>query len=213
MTIAIKICGLSEKQTLLETVQAGADFIGFVHYPKSARHVSIATAAHLKSFLPSSVKSVVVLVNPDDNLLSKISHEVQPNFFQLHGAEPPERLLEIHKKFPQIGIIKAISIFDLNDVKNTEKFYKSADYLLFDAKPTSDKMQHGGNGISFNWELLANFSASIPWFLSGGLNCKNVREAIAKTGAKMIDVSSGVECQAGVKDAELIKKFVKIARN
>ena len=252
-------------------VRAGADFIGFVHYQKSPRHVSIEQAAKLKSLLPPSVKSVMVVVNPNDELLAEIASKMSPDFFQLHGEETPERVAEIRKNFPQIGIIKAIAIRDLHDIESAKRYSSlslrgakrqsnpepqnwiaspqkrfvarnDADYLLFDAKPTDKNMMHGGNGIAFDWDLLANYSchpdtelakrkdllqrqdpsvASLSqddnyceekWFLSGGLNAKNVAEAIHKTGAKMVDVSSGVESSAGVKDVGLIAEFVKAVR-
>ena len=249
--VSIKICGLSAEETVLAAVNAGADFIGFVYYPKSPRHVSIEKAANLKKLLPPTVRSVMVLVNPDDNLLIKIATQVQPDYIQLHGDETVERLQEISKKInsmpsltselmsveiqndkdwiasatprndKRIGIIKAISVKTADDIKYAEKFAEVADYLLFDAKPTDKNMLRGGNGISFNWELLVNKSMDSRfrgndkdnWFLSGGLNASNVKDAIKKTGAKFIDVSSGVESSAGVKDIKMIEEFVKAVNN
>lgn len=220
MTIAIKtkikICGLNDEISVRAVIKSAADYAGFVHYSKSPRHVSIAQVTNLKSLLPASVKSVMVLVNPTDELLAEIAREMQPDFFQLHGDEIPERLREIHKKFPQIKLIKAISVRNSDDIKKSENFYDVADFLLFDAKPTNSNMMHGGNGISFDWSLLAGNTPPIPipinWFLSGGLNVENITDAIQQTGAKFLDVSSGVEKSAGVKSAELIENFVKVAR-
>lgn len=211
MTIAIKICGLSDENSIQAVIKAKADFAGFVHYPKSPRHVSVQRAAELKSLLPSTIKSVMVVVNPDDKLLTDIASVMQPDYLQLHGDESPERITEIRKKFPNIGIIKAISVRTANDIKTAEKFYDFADFIMFDAKPTNSTMMHGGNGISFDWNILAGYDKK-NWFLSGGLNAENVAHAIKISSAKMIDVSSGVESAPGVKDAGLIENFVKVVR-
>lgn len=212
MMIAIKICGLSDETSVRAVIKSGADYAGFVHYQKSPRHVSISQAAYLKSLLPSSIKSVMVLVNPNDELLAEIATNMQPDFFQLHGDETPERLREIHKNFPQIKLIKAITVQNSEDIKKSENFYDVADFLLFDAKPSSDNMMHGGNGISFDWSVLAGNAPTKNWFLAGGLNVQNIKEALMITSARFIDVSSGVESSAGVKDAGMIEEFVKVAR-
>jgi len=212
MSVKIKICGLSEEKNLLAAVRAGVDFIGFVHHQKSPRHVSIERALELQKLLPKTIKSVLVVVNPSDDLLSEISQKLQPDFVQLHGDESFERVKEIKEKFPTIGIIKAISVRDAEDIKQAEKFEGLADYLLFDAKPTDKNMLHGGNGIAFDWELLAEYKGAKNWFLSGGLNAENIRDAIQKTGSFGVDVSSGVEREAGVKDISLIENFIKMVR-
>lgn len=212
MTIAVKICGLSDEISVRAVIESGADFVGFVHYPKSPRHVSVERAAQLKMLLPDNIKSVMVVVNPDDKLLSDIAGIMKPDFLQLHGNEMPERLTEIRKKFPKIKMIKAISMCNLDDIKIAENYYDIAEFLLFDAKPTNDKMMHGGNGIAFDWNILAEKQIALPWFLSGGLNSENIAQAIKISGAKMVDVSSGVESSPGVKDVGLIKNFVKVVR-
>lgn len=212
MTIAVKICGLSDEISVRAVIESGVDFVGFVHYPKSPRHVSVERAAQLKMLLPDNIKSVMVVVNPDDKLLSDIAGIMKPDFLQLHGNETPERLTEIRKKFPQIKIIKAISMRNSDDIKIAENYYDIAEFLLFDAKPTNDKMMHGGNGIAFDWNILAGQKFTLPWFLSGGLNAENVAQAIKTSGTKIVDVSSGVERSAGVKDISLINEFVKAVR-
>ncbi|MEQ1705424.1 MAG: phosphoribosylanthranilate isomerase [Rickettsiales bacterium] len=212
MTIAVKICGLSDEISVRAVIESGADFVGFVHYPKSPRHVSIEKATKLKSLLPDNIKSVMVVVNPDDKLLSDIAGIMKPDFLQLHGNETPEILTEIRKKFPKIKTIKAVSVCNLDDIKIAENYYDIAEFLLFDAKPTNDKMMHGGNGIAFDWNILAGQKFTLPWFLSGGLNAENVAQAIKTSGTKIVDVSSGVERSAGVKDISLINEFVKAVR-
>jgi phosphoribosylanthranilate isomerase len=211
MTVSIKICGLNDEESVQAVIKYGVEFAGFVHYPKSPRHISLNIAVQYKEMLPDNIKSVVVMVNPADDLLSEIQREIMPDFFQLHGDENMERILQIRKKFPQTGIIKAIAVESSADIENAEKFYDIADFILFDAKPVKD-MIHGGNGISFDWSLLTGNKMPEKWFLSGGLNAGNINDAIAKTGAKFIDVSSGVEESRGVKKPELIEKFIKAAR-
>jgi phosphoribosylanthranilate isomerase len=210
--IAVKICGLNNEDAVSSIIEAGADYAGFVYYPRSARHVSIAQAAFLKNLLPQSIKSVMVVVNPPDDLLEEIKITVNPDFFQLHGEETAERIAEIRSKFPDTGIIKALPVANSDDVKKAEIFNSPPDFFLFDAKPTLPGMMHGGNGTPFDWRLLEDKKIATPWFLSGGLNALNVAHAIKYSGAKFIDVSSGVEASPGVKDAGLIKQFVKAVR-
>lgn len=212
MTIAVKICGLNSDSAIDAIIAASADFAGFVYYPKSPRHVSIDRMAQLKKLLPENIKSVAVVVNPDDDLLTEIASKVQPDFFQLHGDETVQRLSEIRNKFPQVKLIKAIAVRDADDIKKSSEFADIADFLLFDAKPTNNDMLHGGNGIPFDWSLLSGNVPTKNWFLSGGLNANNIMEAIKKTGVKFIDVSSGVESSAGVKDVKMIEEFVRIAK-
>lgn len=212
MAIKIKICGLTDESSVRAVIKAGADYAGFVHYQKSPRHISISKATALRSLLPANVKPVMVLVNPDDELLAEIASGVQPDFFQLHGNESPQRLVEIRKNFPRVGLIKAIAVRNSEDIKKSSEFCEAVDFLLFDAKPTGSNMMHGGNGIAFDWTLLPGNTPSINWFLSGGLNTRNITDAIQKTGAKMVDVSSGVERSPGIKDAGMIEEFVKMAK-
>lgn len=212
MTIAIKICGLSNENSVQTVIKAKADYAGFVHYPKSPRHVSVERATQLKSLLPANIKSVMVVVNPTDELLDEIAGKMQPDFLQLHGDESTERLSEIRKKIPDKGIIKAIPVRNSDDIKKAEDFYGITDFLLFDAKPTNDKMMHGGNGIAFDWNILSGNAINKNWFLSGGLNAENIAQAIKISGARMVDVSSGVERSTGVKDEAMIEEFVKVVR-
>lgn len=211
MNTAIKICGLNDEISVRSVIKSGADFAGFVHYPKSPRHISIELASKLKSLLPATIKSVAVMVNPDDSLLSDIKSKMQPDFFQLHGNETAQRVQEIRNNFPDTAIIKAIAVREYSDVEKAACFYGIIDYILFDAKPASGMIE-GGNGIVFDWSLLAGKTIPEKWFLSGGLNSKNIKEAIVQTGAKFVDVSSGVEDSPGVKNPTLIEKFIKMAR-
>jgi phosphoribosylanthranilate isomerase len=211
MTTKIKICGLTSKDAVSATVAAKADYAGFVFYPPSPRHITLSNAAELKALLPASIQSVSVLVDPDDILLHDVASLLKPAAVQLHGKETPERVRDIKTKFSDIKIIKALSVQTGDDIARAHA-YEAADMLLFDARPPKDGLP-GGNGLTFDWTLLKHRDFGKPWFLSGGLNADNVADAIRQSGAKMIDVSSGIESAPGVKDSELIHSFVKAARS
>jgi phosphoribosylanthranilate isomerase len=211
MTVSIKICGLNDEESVQSVIKAGADFAGFVHYAKSPRHISLNVAAQFRELLPDTIKSVMVMVNPSDELLIEMQREIAPDFFQLHGDETKERVIDIRNKFTNTGIIKAIAVQNTDDIKRAKEYNNITDFILFDAKPT-ENMIHGGNGISFDWSLLTVNEMPENWFLSGGLNTGNVKSAISQTGARFIDVSSGVEQSRGVKSPELIENFIKTAR-
>jgi phosphoribosylanthranilate isomerase len=213
MPVFIKICGLTDETAVQAVIAAKAEYAGFVYFPASPRHVALARAAELKALLPDGVRSVSVVVNPDDALLAEVQGVLKPDFVQLHGKETRERVLDIRKKFPQMKIIKAISVRSADDVAAHMHYSDSVDMLMFDAKPLEmPHMLPGGNGLTFDWALLQGRSFPLPWFLSGGLNPENVAEAMRLTGAQMVDVSSGVERAPGVKDAALIEQFVKAVR-
>jgi len=212
MPYPVKICGLSEEATLHAAVDAGAALVGFVHFLKSPRHVSLARAAKLTSLLPPSVLSVLVLVDPDDELLDEITATAPMDYLQLHGNETPARLADIRKRYTQQKIIKAIALTTPADLRLARAYEHFADMLLFDAKAPVESSIPGGNGITFDWTLLAGFQSPLPWLLSGGLTPENVAEAIKQSGAKMVDVSSGVEQKPGVKDAGKINAFIEAAR-
>lgn len=210
MMIKVKICGLTSEDAVKAVIDAKADYAGFVYYPKSPRHLSIARAAQLAKLLPSSIQAVSVTVDPDDALLKEITSMLKPAALQLHGKETPERVAEIKAAYPAIKIIKALSVETGDDVAKANA-YVAADILLFDARMPKGGLP-GGNGLSFDWALLRNRDFGKPWFLSGGLTPDNVAEAIAMSGAKIVDVSSGVESAPGVKDSGLIDSFVRATR-
>lgn len=212
MSAKVKICGLNSEAAVRAVISAGADFAGLVFYPDSPRHVTLQRAAELKALLPATIKSVSVLVDPNDALLREVQSVLKPDYVQLHGKETPARLREIKKTFPNIKIIKAIAVKSGDDIAQAGAFYDGADMLMFDAKPPAN-MLPGGNALSFDWALLNGREFPPPWFLSGGLNSENVAEAIRISGARMVDVSSGVECERGVKDAGLIEAFIKAAKS
>lgn len=212
--IAVKICGLSTPEMVHVAVDAGATHIGFMFYERSPRNVTVAQAADLRTLLPETVLAVAVMVNPDDALLDDVAARVKPDLLQLHGSETPERVADI-KARTGLPVMKVISIADAADVAAADIYEKVADLLLFDAKPPKSMANAlpGGNAVSFDWSLIADADPKLPWMLSGGLTPDNVADALAKTGARMVDVSSGVEDAPGQKNEALIRAFVKAAQS
>ena len=206
--ISIKICGLTQEKDVLEASSLGIDFLGFVIVEESSRYVTINRLKKLLKEIPSTIRTVALLVNPENDIVEKIVNEVKIDFLQLHGEESPERVLEISKNC-KIPIIKAIGIKRKDDIKKIRSYENIVDYVLLDAKPESQKSLPGGNGIAFDWKILKGFNVKKPWFLAGGLNSDNVSSAISITGANMVDVSSGVEVEPGIKSIEKISSFVR----
>jgi len=195
-------------------VDAGATHIGLMFYERSPRNATVAQAADLRALLPETVQAVAVMVNPDDALVDEIAQTVKPDLLQLHGSETPERVMDI-KSRTGLPVMKVISVAGAGDVATADIYEKAADLLLFDAKPPKSMANAlpGGNAVSFDWSLIADAEPKLPWMLSGGLTPDNVADAIAQTGARMVDVSSGVEDAPGQKNEALIRAFVKAAQS
>ncbi len=206
--IPVKICGISIPETLQAAIDEGARFIGLVFYPPSPRHVSFDIAYNLARMIPTGVRTVGLFVDPTDEQLNHICGGIALDMIQLHGDESPERVAEIKNKFG-LQIIKAFRINEANDFNLVED-YTAADWFLFDAKSETAK---GGTGHSFDWSLLKDRTFSKPWMLSGGLNEKNITDALNETQPNAIDISSGVESKRGVKDAAKIKDFMDVVKN
>ena len=209
--VQVKICGLSTPDQVRWAVDAGARYIGLVFFPKSPRNVSIDTAAALAVEVPPGVAKVALVVNADDALLDRITARVPVDMLQLHGHESPERVAAIRARFG-LPVMKAVGIAGPDDVARLDAYALVADQLLVDAKPPKGAEVPGGTGVPFDWALLAGYHFQRPWMLAGGLTPKNVRLAVKLTGARAVDVSSGVESAPGVKDAGLIRAFVAAAR-
>ena len=209
MTLQVKICGIKSHAALEAAVLGGAHYIGFVIHPASPRHIGPEAAADLKAALPRGVKSVAVCVDPSDTLLEDITHTLNPDFIQLHGKEPPQRAREVRERFGT-GVIKALGIRQAEDLNAAIDFADSADMLLLDARSDNPDIP-GGTGHSFDWTLLAGHHFPLPWFLSGGLNEANLINAVHTSGARMVDVSSGVEKSRGIKDPLKIRSFLTSA--
>jgi phosphoribosylanthranilate isomerase len=213
MTVALKICGLKTQADVTSAIDAGASFVGFVHFAASPRHITPQDAGLLALTLPEHVRAVSVVVDPDDALLAQIHSHLKHAYVQLHGNETPQRVADIKRLYPDMHIIKAFRVRNGDDIAASRGFADVADMFLFDAKPPElPGALPGGNGLSFDWALLQGREFTLPWMLSGGLNTQNVAEALRLTGAKMVDVSSGVERAPGVKDAALIEAFAEAVR-
>ncbi len=204
--IKVKLCGFSEPVSLLTAIDSNPDFIGFIFHEKSPRHITFEKAQELAKLVPASIAKVAVMVDPNLDDLKKASQSLQPQYFQLHGAQNKTQLLEIKKHFPAIKIIKAIAVSAKKDLEQSVDFLDAADIILFDNAVA-------GSGKSFDWSILKDFHGTKNYFLSGGLNCDNILAALRITGATMVDVSSGIEKTRGKKSDELIIAFMKKIKN
>ena len=200
----VKICGLSTPESVTASIEQGADFIGFVSYPPSPRHVELEVAQYLASFIPAHVQIVGLFVNPTNKSLQEFIQAVPLNMIQLHGDETPVRVTEIKERFG-LPVMKAISIADKGDLEKVKNYTNHCDWLLFDAK---GEALPGGNGVAFDWTILKDFECSIPWMLAGGLTSENVGEALSIVTPTAVDVSSGVESEKRVKDLDKITSFL-----
>ncbi len=212
MAPIIKICGLSTSATLAAALDAGADMVGFVFFPKSPRHVDWGKARALGRQARGRAKIVALTVDADDDALKRIVNALEPDVVQLHGGENPARVKRIGE-FCARATMKAIGVSAREDLAAAEPYEGVADLLLIDAKPPKDATLPGGNGVPFNWGLARDFAPRRPWLLSGGLDPDTVAAAIALTGARGVDVASGVERAPGVNDERKIKAFVAAARS
>ncbi|CUW43495.1 N-(5'-phosphoribosyl)anthranilate isomerase [Brucella vulpis] len=206
MALDIKICGLKTPEAVAAALDGGATHIGFIFFPKSPRHITPDAAARLRAAATGRAEAVAVTVDADDETLDEIVKTVRPDMLQLHGGETPERVRFLKERY-DLPVMKAFSIREAGDLEAIAPYRGIADRFLFDAKPPKGSELPGGNGISFDWNLLAALEADIDYMLSGGLNADNIAEALLKTGAPGIDISSGVECAPGEKDVRLIENF------
>ncbi len=206
--VAVKICGLTAPDHVRAAADAGARYVGFVFFQKSPRHLGIDEAASLAQLVPAGVAKVALTVNATDAELDRVVASVPLDMLQLHGKETPQRVSEVRDRFG-LPVMKAIGIAEAEDLSAIDLYSEVADQLLIDAKPPRTSELPGGNGLAFDWRLLAGRKYwQKPWMLAGGLTPDNVAEAIRMTGAKQVDVSSGVESAPGVKDAIKISEFV-----
>ena len=208
---SVKICGLSRSEDVSAAVDAGAAYVGFVFFEKSPRHVSLETARALALDVPVGIAKVGLVVNASDAALDALIEAVPLDVLQLHGSEDPERVTAIKDRYG-LPVMKAIGVADESDLVALDAYAHVADQLLVDAKPPKGADLPGGNGLSFDWRLIAGRRWPVPWMLAGGLTPETVAEAVRLTGALQVDVSSGVESAPGVKDTNLIHAFVSAAK-
>ena len=209
--VSVKICGLATVDDVRACADAGANYMGLVFFEKSPRNITIPAARELALAAPMGLAKVALVVNPSDAELDAITATVPLDMLQLHGREKPERVAEVKARYG-LPVMKAVGIADGDDLPKLESYFGVADQILVDAKPPKGGELPGGNGLSFDWRLIAGRRWPCPWMLAGGLTTENVAEAVTMTGAKQVDVSSGVEDAPGQKNAELIQKFVQSSR-
>ena len=211
MSLLVKICGLSTRETLDVALQAGADMVGFVFFPPSPRHLSLEVARELGKQAKGRAIKVALTVDADDATFDNIVETLRPDLLQLHGKETTARLRDIKAKFG-VPVMKVLSVETAADLAPLAGYTDVADRILFDARAPKGATRPGGLGSVFDWRLLEKLDLKLPFMVAGGLNAGNVAEAVRITRAGGVDVSSGVERAPGVKDIEMIQKFVRAAR-
>jgi len=211
MPLLIKICGLKTPEALDVALESGADQVGFVFFGPSPRNLDLPTARTLGERVKGRAGKVALTVNATDDVLFDIVGTLKPDMLQLHGTEPPDRVVAVRTRFG-LPVMKALPIAERGDLSPIRLYAHVADRLLFDARAPQDATRPGGLGKAFDWSLLTGVDIPIPYMLSGGLDANNVAEAIAVTRAPGVDVSSGVESKPGIKDPDKIRAFIRAAR-
>jgi phosphoribosylanthranilate isomerase len=211
MSLIVKICGLSTRETLDAALTAGADMVGFVFFPPSPRHLDLDMARVLGRQAKGRAVKVALSVDADDALLANSIDALQPQILQLHGQESVARIRDIKQKFG-LPVMKAIAVESKSDLASLPGYAAVCDRILFDAKPPKDATRPGGLGEPFDWHLLEGLDLTLPFMVSGGLNAGNVAEALRITRAGGVDISSGVESAPGIKDPDMIRDFIRAAR-
>ena len=208
MSVEAKICGLNAPEAITAAVEGGARYLGFNFFAASPRSVTPEVASRLGAGVPDGVLKVGVVVDADDEALARITAGAGLHMLQLHGAEQPERVAEVKARFG-LPVIKALPISAPGDVDGAVAYEDVADRLMFDARPPEDASRPGGNAMAFDWRLIRDRHWRRPWFLAGGLDSETVGEAVRISGARAVDVSSGVEDAPGRKSPELIRAFLE----
>ena len=208
-SVKVKICGLTREADMLAVAKAGVSYAGLVFFAKSPRNLGLAQARDLALAAPPGLAKVALTVDADDDMLDAILHEVPLDMLQLHGRETPQRVSALKARYG-LPVMKALGIADAEDLHKIDLYAGAADQLLIDAKPPNGSALPGGNGLAFDWRLLqARKYWALPWMLAGGLSAQNVAQAVQLTGARQVDLSSGVESTPGLKDADQIAAFMQ----
>jgi phosphoribosylanthranilate isomerase len=205
-----KICGLTTADDVAAAVAGGAAYVGFVFFPRSPRHLEIAQATALAVEVPPGVAKVALTVDATDADLDAILDRVPIDMLQLHGHEPPDRVAQLRTRHG-LPVMKAVGVATEVDLADLDIYAQVADQILVDAKPVPGAVLPGGNGVAFDWRLISGRRWPVPWMLAGGLTPENVADAVRLTGARQVDVSSGVESAPGVKDPARIAAFLRAA--
>ena len=211
MGVQAKICGISTPEAVTAALDGGAAFLGFMFFERSPRNIAPDAAWRLAQPVRGRAKIVAVMVDPDDAAVDRVVQGLQPDLIQLHGKETPSRARAIAER-AGAGVIKVVPVADASDIDAARAYEGAAEHLMFETKPAKDADRPGGLGVPFDWTLLAGRRFERPWFLAGGLDPWNLGEAVRQSGAPILDVSSGVERGAGLKDPALIAAFLDAAK-
>lgn len=211
MSVSAKICGVTTPEAVRAALDGGAAYLGFMFFAASPRNLGIEAAARLAEPVRGRAKIVAIAVDPSDAELDRIAAGLKPDFIQLHGHETPSRVREAAARSGG-AVIKAVAVGEAADLDAAASYETVAEHLMFDTRPPKGATQPGGTGAAFDWSLLAGRRFRRPWFLAGGLDPWNLAEAVQQSGAKLVDVSSGVERGPGLKDPALITAFLDAAR-
>ena len=206
MTTRVKICGINSAEAMDAAVDAGADYVGFVFFPRSPRAVNPAQAAALSRSRPGGPARVGLFVDPTDDDVAATLAGIALDVLQIYGA--PGRAASLRARFG-VAAWAAMGVGGASDLPSAAL---GVDGLLIEAKAPPDAAQPGGNAQAFDWSILRGWNAPTPWMLAGGLTPDNVANAVRISGASAVDVSSGVERSRGIKDPALIRAFVQSAR-
>jgi len=209
--IRVKICGLRTAESVAAACDAGAAYLGFNFFERSPRSVTVDTARDLAVDVPPGIAKVALVVDADDDMLDHIVARVPLDMLQLHGSESAERVQDLRARHG-LPVMKVVGVASADDLEKLDLYAQVADQILVDAKPPKDAVLPGGNGLTFDWRLISARRWPVPWMLAGGLTPENVAQAIALTGARQVDVASGVETAPGVKDPATMRAFVTAAR-
>jgi phosphoribosylanthranilate isomerase len=209
--IRVKMCGLTRAEDVSAAVQAGAAYIGLNFFAKSPRFLTIEAMRAIALSIPVGVAKVALVVDADDATLDALTAGVPLDMLQLHGHETPARVAEVKKRYG-LPVMKVLGIGGPGDLPQIDAHSAVADQLLVDTKPPKGATRPGGNAVAFDWGLIKGRRWSVPWMLAGGLTPDNVAEALRATGARQVDVASGIESAPGIKDAALMRAFVEAAQ-
>jgi phosphoribosylanthranilate isomerase len=208
--VQVKVCGLRTAADVDACAAAGVAYVGFNFFPRSPRFVAVDEARALALRSPPGTARVALTVDADDAVLDALTETVPLDILQLHGKETPERVAAVRARYG-LPVMKAVGVGAAADLASIDAHARVADMLLIDARPAPGAALPGGNGVAFDWRLIAGRRWPVPWLLAGGLTPANLAEAVRLTGARAVDVASGVETAPGVKDAGLIAAFVAAA--
>ncbi|NDE90045.1 MAG: phosphoribosylanthranilate isomerase [Alphaproteobacteria bacterium] len=211
MSISVKICGVKTEEAVNAAVKSGVGFLGFNFCAASPRFVTPEQAAQLAPLVPPSIQKVALFVDPKDGELEDTLNVFNADMIQLHGMESPSRVAEIKRLYGK-PIMKAIALSQAEDLEETVAYENIVNWFLFDALAPKGSKLPGGNAVSFNWNIMKDYASPLPWMLAGGINASNIKQAVEQSGAKVIDVSSGVEITRGQKDPALITQLLELAK-